>query len=172
MKNSSDSMSMAGMIIGIIGLIISIFPCFGLFGSLLALVGLILSIMGYRRDKDSGAPTTLAIVGMVLSGLAILVGLLWGVFVGKVFSDVASGGDYKDKVYNNCDELLVDMEAEVKKMESLDDKGEENFEFGDLSVVMNATKNIAYLGKKIEDMGCKQDSTFKARLLELDKDFE
>lgn len=159
MKNSNDSKSLAGLIIGIIGMLISIFPCIGFLGSLLAIVGLILSYLGYRSDKAAGASATMSILGMVFSAIAIIITIAYSVFFAGFTSEIADGGLYKDKVYTSCDDILVDYETEVLKIESFEDK-ENDVEVNDFSNVMQTTINIITLTKKIEDMNCESDSNF------------
>lgn len=163
MENKTNGLSIGGMVVGIVSLLLSFIPCIGIFGGILALVGLVLSIIGYRSAKDYGGPTTMAIVGMVVSGLAILIALAWGTFIAKAGNSVATPLEVE-----TCDEVLAEMEKTVKQMETIEEKGDDAG-FGDISTIVNATTRMVSIQKAAEDMGCNEDPEFKAKMDELVK---
>lgn len=158
MENKTNGLSIGGMVVGIIALLVSFIPCIGMFGGILALVGLILSFIGFRSAKDSGGPTTMAIVGMVLSGLALIVAIAWGALIAKAGSDISEPLNVE-----TCDEVLAEMEKTVKKVKSISDKGDDAG-IGDFSTIMNATTRIAKIQSTAKTMECDQDSTFQAKM--------
>ena len=113
MENKTNGLSIGGMVVGIVALILSIIPCTMLFGGILAIVGLILSFIGYKSAKDVGGPTTMAIIGMVLSGLALIVAIAWGTLFAKASGDIAEPLNVE-----TCDEVLVEMEKTVKELKA------------------------------------------------------
>lgn len=68
----SAGMSIAGMVLGIVGLV-----CCGLPG----ILGFIFGLIGLKKDKAAGAPTGMAIAGIVTGGISVLV---WAIYVGVV----------------------------------------------------------------------------------------
>ncbi len=161
MENKTNGLSIGGMVVGIISLLVSFIPCIGVFGGLLALVGLILSIIGYRSAKDSGGPTTMAIVGIVLSALAIIIALAWGTFMAKAGSNATTPIEAE-----TCEEVLAEMEKTVKELKAVQDKGEDTG-FGDISTLINSTTRMVAIQSAAEEMSCNDDPEFKAKMEEL-----
>lgn len=69
----SNGLAIAGMILGIVGTLTFCLWCLSI---PLGVVGMVLSIMGIRRHGQTGTGRGMAITGVVLSGLALLLGLL------------------------------------------------------------------------------------------------
>lgn len=166
MENKTNGLSIGGMVVGIISLLVSFIPCIGVFGGLLAVVGLILSIIGYRSAKDTGGPTTMAIVGMVLSALAIVIALAWGTFIAKASNNATTPLEVE-----TCEEVLAEMEKTVGEMKVVQDKGDDAG-FGDLSVIINSTTRLIAIQKAAEEMSCNDDPEFKAKMDELSEKIE
>ena len=158
MENRTNGVSIGGMVVGIIALLLSFIPCIGVVGGPLALVGLILSLIGYRSAKDSGGPTTIGIVGMALSVVAIIVAIAWGTFMARAGNDATEPLNIE-----TCEEVLQEMERSVEEVNTLKKQGEEAG-LGALSKVVSMTTRIVKIQAKAEELECNQDSTFKARM--------
>jgi hypothetical protein len=78
-------MAITGMVLGIVGLVLSFLPCIGwLFGIILGLLGAIFS--GIGLGQGSGKSKNMAITGLILSILA----MIWGpVFYFLIFASLA-----------------------------------------------------------------------------------
>lgn len=161
MQNRTNGVSVGGMVIGIVSLLLSFIPCVGILGGALAVVGLILSLIGYRSAKDQGGPTTMGIVGMVLSAIAIIVAIAWGTLIAKASSDISEPLNVE-----SCDELLEEMEKETKQMNDIKELGEDA-DLSVLSTVMKSTQRIIKIQNTAREMECDQDSTFKAKMAAL-----
>ncbi len=166
MENKTNGLSIGGMVVGIVALILSIIPCTMLFGGILAIVGLILSFIGYKSAKDVGGPTTMAIIGMVLSGLALIVAIAWGTLFAKASGDIAEPLNVE-----TCDEVLVEMEKTVKEMKAFSDKGDDA-NLSDISAMVKTTTRLAKIKSTSEQMDCSQDSTFRAKMEMLEGQME
>lgn len=166
MENKTNGLSIGGLVVGIIGLLISFIPCIGVFGGLLALVGLILSFIGYRSAKDAGGPTTMAIIGMVLSGLAICIAIAWGTFMANASKNATTPLDVE-----TCEEVLAEMEKTVGQMKVIQDKGDDAG-FSDFSTILNSTTRMIAIQKAAEEMSCNDDPEFKAKMDELAEGIE
>ena len=84
----SNGIGTAGFVCGLVGLVLCWVPWFG---AILGLVGVVLSAVGISQGKKKGAPTGLAIGGLVCGILAVLV---WVVLVIAVFSVASSINTY------------------------------------------------------------------------------
>lgn len=166
MENKTNGLSIGGMVVGIISLLVSFIPCIGIFGGILALVGLVLSFIGFRSAKDSGGPTTMAIVGMALSGLAIIIAIAWGTFMAKASNNVTTPLNVE-----TCEEVLAEMEKTVNEIKSLEEQGDDAG-FGAISVMVNATTRIVAIQKAATEMSCNDDPEFKAKMKEFENSMD
>ena len=73
---AGNGIALAGMICGIVGLVIAWVPFLGLLGIVASIVGLSLSIPGLRRSKGSGERRSFAVTGIITSVLGLLAGVL------------------------------------------------------------------------------------------------
>jgi membrane-bound ClpP family serine protease len=79
----------AGMVLGIIAIVISFIPCIGWGGIVLAIVGVILSAISLSQAGKAHAPKGMALAGLICSILAIVIGFLWVFVIAKVASHAA-----------------------------------------------------------------------------------
>ena len=158
MENKTNGLSIGGMVVGILSLLISFIPCIGILGGLIGGVGLILSIIGYRSAKDSGGPTTMAIVGIVLSALAIIIALACVTFMSRASNNATTPLEIE-----TCEEVLAEMKKTTSEMKVLQDKGDDAG-LGDLSVIINSTTKLIAIQKAAEEMSCNNDPEFKAKM--------
>jgi hypothetical protein len=79
-----NGLGVAGFVTGLVGLVLCWVPWFGM---ILGLVGVVLGGIGISQGKKKGAPTGLAIAGLVCGVLAVLV---WLVLLAVVFSVASS----------------------------------------------------------------------------------
>lgn len=76
--NPGKGLSIAGMVLGIVGLALF---CFWYIGIPCAIVGLILSILGRKKSQAVGAPTGMATAGLVLSVIALALDIIIAILV-------------------------------------------------------------------------------------------
>jgi hypothetical protein len=96
--NAGKGMGIAGMILGIVAIIVSFVPCFGFWAIVLAVVGLVLSVVSMSQAKKAGASKGMAIAGLICSILAIIIGSIW-IFL------IAKGGDMAADALKNSGAL-------------------------------------------------------------------
>lgn len=77
-QQSGNGLAITGMILGIVGLVLSCIPCCGLFvlGGLLAIAGLIISVVALKKGVGKG----FAIAGAICGGFGTLVFLGYVIF--------------------------------------------------------------------------------------------
>lgn len=82
-------MAVAGLVLGIVAIVLGFVPCIGILAIIPAILGIIFSIMGLSQAKKTGQGKGMAIAGLILSILAIL----WvPIFVLIVMGAVATTG--------------------------------------------------------------------------------
>jgi hypothetical protein len=83
-----NGIALAGMVCGIVSLVIGWVPFVGLLGIVAAIVGLSLSIPGLARAKETGERRSFAITGIITSVIGLVVGALGIVFAVVLFRAV------------------------------------------------------------------------------------
>ena len=83
-----NGIALAGMVCGIVSLVIGWVPFVGLLGIVAAIVGLSLSIPGLARAKETGERRSFAITGIITSAIGLVVGALGIVFAVVLFRAV------------------------------------------------------------------------------------
>jgi hypothetical protein len=74
-------MGIAALVLGIIGLIISFIPFCGVIAFLPCLVGLALGIADIAVKSKRGQPKAMGIVGTILNGVALVIIIVWSIFL-------------------------------------------------------------------------------------------
>ncbi len=84
--NPGKSLSITGMVLGIVCLAIMCIPYVNFLSIPCAIVGLILSIMGKKKSKEAGQPTGMATAGIILSIVALALAIIIVLVVGVLFA--------------------------------------------------------------------------------------
>jgi hypothetical protein len=148
-SNAGQGLGIAGLVLGIIALIIAFIPCFGWVAIVPGAVALVLSIVGLSQATKVNAPKGVIIAALVISIIGTSVAAIWGVLltsvaheggrwvnrferVGKEFekefkdetgSDIEETMDKMDKdLDKTMDEMGKEMEKSLKKMDTLSDE--------------------------------------------------
>lgn len=83
----SNGLGIAALVLGIVALLIALIPVIGILGGLLGIVGVILGTLGLAKVRRHQATNRgVALTGIILSVLAILVAVVWGLLIGVVFN--------------------------------------------------------------------------------------
>ncbi len=102
-SSGTNGMAVAALIIGILSLLISIFPFIGLIGTLGGIAALVLGFVGRKKAKTTSAGGGMAITGIITGILAIIVSLLVTIGVALFFQNV--GGDFVDE-FNSLEQCI------------------------------------------------------------------
>lgn len=114
-------MGIAAMVLGIVAVVLGVIPFCGFVAFLPAVVGLILGIVDTVLKHKKEEPKGMSIAGIVLSGVALKIIIIWLFVVGAAASDVAEG----------FDEAFEEFEAELEEAAEEWEEWEE-FERSDL----------------------------------------
>ncbi|WP_052466509.1 DUF4190 domain-containing protein [Mobilicoccus massiliensis] len=132
-----NGLGTAGLVLGIISLVMALMPVVGVTAIPLALIGLGLSIAGLFRAR-AGRATNFgsAMAGLILSSLAALVGIIWMILAivaassldGSSENSAGKGGDAADTAQvRSGEEAASDKEVKLGKAIVIDDfKGQGN----------------------------------------------
>lgn len=81
-------MAIAGMVLGIVGVIFAFIPVIGAFVSFPCIaVGLPLSIISFRRNNQQEQGTGMAVAGMATNGVALVLVVIWVIVLGAVMNE-------------------------------------------------------------------------------------
>jgi len=97
-------MGIAALVLGIIGLIISFIPLCGVIAFLPCLVGLALGIADIAIKGKRGQPKTMGIVGTVLNGVALVIIIVWSVFIAAGTAEAISDPAFQQTVQKEIED--------------------------------------------------------------------
>lgn len=127
-KSTVNGLGIAGLVVGIIGLLVSFIPCFGLFALFIAILGIVLSAIGLYMANKGKFEKGLVIAGLVISILAAMIaGIQWAVIgtglnqankTNNLFLDKLKEEIKKDKQERegNWDQQMEDLENEIDSL--------------------------------------------------------
>lgn len=157
MARETSTISIIGLVLGIISLFLSFIPCINILGVILGVIGLILGILGIKDSKKKEASTTVAIVAIVLSVTALIIVGAWGLFLKNTASNLSN------VEYANCEDLLTDWDATVTLMEDIKSTPENEANFGMVKELISISTKIGAIKVQSEQMECESDPVFKEK---------
>lgn len=117
---AGEGFGIAGLILGILALIVAFIPCIGLIALVPGVIAIILSIVALMQANQGNGAKGLIIAALVISILATCIAAIWGIVIGGVARD---GQRWVDRI-----ERFVDSAEEESLKElgtSLKEIGEE-----------------------------------------------
>lgn len=121
LENNGQGLGIAGLVTGIVALLLSFIPCFGGAAILIGSAAAVFGAVAISKANATNSPKGMGIAGVSLGSLAVLIGILWLVFV------VGAKGNFEnhfEKIINwaeHIDEINVDIEDEFSDLESLEE---------------------------------------------------
>lgn len=151
--NSSQGLGIAGLVLGIIALIISFIPCLGMWALVPGVVAITLSAIGYSQANKVNAPKGIIIAALVISILGTAIAG-WQLHMLKSVAPSIEkfGKEFQEALEEELDE--GDMEELERAMEKLEGEIEEVTEeaLEDVSdAASDAVKEIAEEVEKVAD---------------------
>lgn len=121
--NAGQGLGIAGLIIGIVSLIIAFIPCVGVFAFFPALISIILSAVGLSQASRSNGARGLTLSALIISALALGLSLVWPLFFAKLAKDSGDLKEVIEEVINNEEfqegfrDALEDVENELDEVD-------------------------------------------------------
>ncbi|MBS1651329.1 MAG: hypothetical protein JSU07_04885 [Bacteroidetes bacterium] len=104
-NNDGKGLGIAGLVVGILSLVLSFVPCLGMWAVVPALIGLILSVIAMKKPAAKG----LAIGGLICSVIAILIAAYW-IYAWYAVAHVVTNGLEELKTSGALDSLNKGLE--------------------------------------------------------------
>ena len=116
-KTPANGLAIGGLIVGIIGVVLALVPCFGMiFGSLLGLVGLVLGIVAWvQTNKVPGGDLKMPKTATFVSAGAIVLALVANFIYGALFTSAANS--VGQQVQQQMEQLEAEVEAASSRLE-------------------------------------------------------
>ncbi len=103
-------MPVAALVIGIIGLILSLVPCLGMYALPLTLLGVIFGALGMKKEKGKG----MAIAGLICGVIGTLIAGWW---VYAYLTIKAEVEDPNSELNKGIEQVEKDLKEAAKEME-------------------------------------------------------
>lgn len=87
---ASNGLAIAGFVLGLLGFLGSFIPLINIVGIVMGVVGAVLAAVGLAKAKKSGTGKGLAMSGLILGGLALIIGIAVNVAFANVVSNAGN----------------------------------------------------------------------------------
>lgn len=119
-STAGQGLGIAGLILGIIALIIAFIPCIGVLAVVPGGVALVLSIVGMTQANRGDGSKGLVVAALVISVLSVVVAIAWGVFfagsatiINKISKEIKT--ELEQELGEDFDEAFDDFGKELEK---------------------------------------------------------
>ena len=151
-----NSLGIIGLVVGLLGLFLSMIPCAGVFGFIPAIIGLILGLVAFTKAKDNGDPKTISYIALASSILAIAISVYWFVTM-KNFADDITTHSESHITSTNCDSIKMEIkkgEALIAEFEEKIENGEDTGIIGKIATMSKTVIRVEKLNERAIELDC------------------
>ncbi|HEY4787827.1 MAG TPA: DUF4190 domain-containing protein, partial [Bacteroidales bacterium] len=132
-SNAGQGLGIAGLVLGIIALLIAFIPCVGLYALLPGGIAIVLSVVAFSQAKKANAAKGLIIAALVISIIGTAIAAVWGLVFATAFSGIKSAAHQIEvsmdkQTLDGIDNALKSFEAGKPVSDSDFDKFLTNYE--------------------------------------------
>ena len=113
--NNGQGFAIAGLVIGILALLISFIPCIGITAILIGILAVVFSAVAFSMARKSDSQKGMALAALIVSSLAVIIGFVWIVFFagmpGMVKNKLLHINEWSDKLEQMDDDDWQDTES-------------------------------------------------------------
>ena len=124
-QNSGQGFAIAGLVTGIIALLIAIIPCVGIIAIILGLVAVVFGAVAFSKAKIDNSPKGMSIAGLTLGVMSIFLAIFWLTFIigstNKFKNKAEHFFEFFEEFDNSNTNFDEDFNEEFKDLESLDE---------------------------------------------------
>lgn len=119
-RSTVNALGIAGLVVGIIALLISFIPCFGIIALFIAILGLILSGIGLYMANKNNFEKGLVIAGVAISGVALAISLVQWTIAGSAIQNAEKNrGTWLEELEKSQEENKRLEEERQREMEEM-----------------------------------------------------
>jgi len=174
-SSAGQGLGIAGLIVGIIALVISFIPCLGMFALFPGVIALILSGIGVMIATKKNGAKGITIAALIISVLACGI----AGYQTKVLMDATEGvRDSAAEInvkYDSCEDLIVAYSQTVDEIaamqEGVQEKGDAIDFMGAFGGTVTLIAKVANIQTQSTEMSCAEDENYQARLQEIDNKY-
>lgn len=116
-SNAGKGLGIAGMILGIVGVICAFIPCMELWAILLCIVGIVLSAVSLSKAKKGNGPKGMGKAGLILSIIGTVVAIVKYVILitalsagASAFGEAIQSDEFKDAIQQGLENAAEQAE--------------------------------------------------------------
>lgn len=109
-------MAVAALVLGVLGVVFAILPCTQVLGMILGVIGFILGLVSMNKCKKEDKPKGKSVAGVVLSAIAIVLGIIWLVGLVGTVNETASE---LESIFEDLDNELDDLDMQMDELDNL-----------------------------------------------------
>ncbi len=141
-SSNGQGLGIAGLILGIVALVVSFIPCIGLLALIPGIIAVVFSAIALNQANRTGSAKGIIIAALVISILGTSMAGLWGLFfastaregvkvrhklekISKEFEDGFEeefDKEMKESVEKSMEEVLEELESEKESLKSVSEK--------------------------------------------------
>jgi predicted PurR-regulated permease PerM len=143
-NNAGQGFAVAGLVIGLVALLISFIPCVGAAALFIGGVAVVFSSIALARLNKEGSPRGLAIGGLTVSIIAVIMAVIWITLISEVadrwrnkadnffgwqkdeFEDQFDNSQSLEELENALDELEGTIDSVSVKVDTVVNKAQQN----------------------------------------------
>ena len=138
-SNAGQGLGIAGLVLGIIGTLVSFIPCIGTLAFLVGGIGVVLSAVGYSQARKNNGAKGLTLAGLILSIVGIVIAGIWLYALNRASGGLTDAYEntqrLEKKEFASSQEFLAEYEEWANKTVAVAEK----VKGGDLSSVVEMT---------------------------------
>lgn len=124
-QNSGQGFAIAGLVTGIIALLIAIIPCVGIIAIVLGIVAVIFGAIAFSKATSDNSPKGMSIAGLTLGAVSIFLAIFWLTFVIGSTNQFKNKAEHFFEFFEEFDNSNIDFDEEFDEefedLDSLDD---------------------------------------------------
>lgn len=125
---AGQGFGIAGMVLGILALIVAFIPCIGIIAIAPGAIAILLSVIGLIQANQKNGAKGLIIAALVISILATSIAAIWGIVIGGISREGHIWRDRVERIIESTDqESIRELETSLKML-----GGELERTFGDI----------------------------------------
>jgi hypothetical protein len=144
-RSTGQNLGTAALITSIVTFVMAIIPCIGIIAVIPGIIAVILASVGLSQASRANAPKSTLIASLIIGIAAIIISIIWGVFLADKISKNANS--WSGNIENVVNEIQKNVESDLK-----DANISIKIENGNDKIEITTSSNKEELEKTLEDL--------------------